>query len=295
MIAQLALVLAAALPLEPASSGYADEKGVMLRSPEGSRHRRRHRRRGGYRQRPPVLFTFRDGKLVAGGEVRAPELGRPTRIQLDSKGNVLALDGKGRRIVRIGAGGTFAGFLQLAGIPQGNGFFPISFKIGPGDAVYLLDASSARVVVVDAAGHSSATRVAARRLFHGHRGRRAGCRVRHRRRRAQLFLARPGTSAFAPAGRPLKDVLNFPTYLTLTAQGPIVLVDQHGNGLVVLGKDGAYLGRRLSIGWSEGLVYYPSQVCIDSRGTPSWPTAATTASRPSPPQSSFGDTIRNSG
>ncbi|HZR10447.1 MAG TPA: NHL repeat-containing protein [Myxococcales bacterium] len=268
MIAQLALVLAAALPLDPASSGYADEKGVMLRSPEGVACTDSGTvvaaDTGNGRL---VLFTFQDGKLVAGRDVRAPELGRPIRLQLDSKGNVLALDGKGRRIARIGAGGAFAGFLQLAGIPQANGFFPISFKIGPADAVYLLDASSARVVVVDAAGAFQ------RQLELPRGGSFTDIAVDAQGTvyavdgvAAQLFLARPGASTFAPLGRPLKDVLNFPTYLTLTAQGPIVLVDQHGNGLVILGKDGAYLGRRLSIGWSEGLVYYPGQVCINSRG-----------------------------
>jgi DNA-binding beta-propeller fold protein YncE len=268
MIAQLALVVAAALPLDPASSGYADEKGVALRSPEGVACTDAGTvvaaDTGNGRL---VLFNFRDGKLVAGGEVRAPELGRPTRVQLDSKGNVLALDGKGRRIVRIGAGGAFAGFFQPAGIPQGNGFFPIAFKIGPSDSVYLLDASSARVVVVDASGAfqrqldlprgGSFTDIAVDAQGDAFAIDGVG---------AQLYLARAATSTFAPLGNALKDVLNFPTYLTLTAQGPLVLVDQHGNGLVVLGRDGSFLGRRLSIGWSEGLVYYPTQVCIDSRG-----------------------------
>ena len=268
MIAHLLLLLAAALPLDPASSGYADEKGVALRRPEGVACTDTGTvvaaDTGNGRL---VLFTFRDGKLVPGGEVRAPELGSPTRLQLDSKGNVLALDAKGRRVVRVGAGGAFAGFLQLSGIPQGNGFFPIAFKLGPGDAVYLLDASSARVVVVNAAGAfqrelalppgGSFTDVAvdAQGTVYALDG-----------VRAQVYLAAPGTSKFVPLGKQLKDVLSFPGYITVTAQGPIVLVDQHGNGLVVLGKDGAYLGRRLSIGWSEGLVYYPGQVCIDSRG-----------------------------
>jgi DNA-binding beta-propeller fold protein YncE len=268
MIAQLALVIAAALPLDPASSGYADEKGVALRSPEGVACTDAGTvvaaDTGNGRL---VLFTFRDGKLVPGGEVRAAELGRPTRVQLDSKGNVLALDGKGRRVVRIGAGGAFAGFLQLAGIPQGNGFFPIAFKVGPGDAVYLLDASSARVVVVDPAGAFQ------RQLDLPRGGSFTDIAVDSQGAvyavdgvRAQVYVAAPNTAAFRPLGKPLKDVLNFPGYLTLTSQGPLVLVDQHGNGLVVLGRDGSFLGRRLSIGWSEGLVYYPGQVCIDSRG-----------------------------
>ena len=54
--------------------------------------------------------------------------------------------------------------------------------------------------------------------------------------------------------------------LLLTEGELIVLVDKHGNGLLVLGPDGSFLGRRLSIGWGEGLVYYPGQICIDGNG-----------------------------
>ncbi len=259
---------AAALPLEPASAAYADEKGAALRSPEGVACTD-----GGTVVAADtgngrlVLFTFSGGKLIPGREVRAPELGRPTRLQLDSKGNVLALDERGRRLVRIGAGGDFAGFVQLSGIPVGRGFFPVAFRVGPSDALFILDAESSRVVVADAGGAFQ------RQLELPRGGSFTDLAVDAKGAvyaldgvRAQLHLAAPGASTFAPFAKPLKDVLSFPTYVALIAQGAIVLVDQNGGGLVVLGRDGSYLGRRLSMGWSEGLVYYPEQVCIDSRG-----------------------------
>ncbi len=49
--------------------------------------------------------------------------------------------------------------------------------------------------------------------------------------------------------------------------GRLLLVDQHGQGLVVLGLDGAFQGRFLAMGWSEGAVYYPSQLCVSDAGT----------------------------
>lgn len=261
------LLLAAALPLEPATSAYADANGVALRSPEGVACTD-----GGAVVAADtgngrlVSFSFKDGKLVPGAEVRAPELGRPSRLQFDSRGNVLALDGKTRRVVRIGAGGAFKGFVELKGVPPAGGFFPISFKLDSADFVYLLDASAPRVVVVDAGG------TFVRQLDLPRGGAFTDVAVDARGSlyaldgvRAQVYVA-PAGRGFAPLGKPLKDVLNFPTYLTVTAQGLLVLVDQHGNGLVILGRDGSFLGRRLSIGWSEGLVYYPAQVCIDSRG-----------------------------
>jgi len=42
-------------------------------------------------------------------------------------------------------------------------------------------------------------------------------------------------------------------------------VDENGAGLVTLGQDGSFLGRQLAMGWSEGFLYYPSQMCANGR------------------------------
>ena len=44
------------------------------------------------------------------------------------------------------------------------------------------------------------------------------------------------------------------------------MVDQYGNGIVVLGADGSFQGRQLAIGWGDGVLYYPGQLCINARG-----------------------------
>jgi hypothetical protein len=36
---------------------------------------------------------------------------------------------------------------------------------------------------------------------------------------------------------------------------------------VVLGADGAFQGRQLAIGWGDGYLYYPAQLCINGAGT----------------------------
>ena len=33
-----------------------------------------------------------------------------------------------------------------------------------------------------------------------------------------------------------------------------------------MGQDGTFLKRLLSLGWKEGAVRYPSQVCVDKNG-----------------------------
>jgi hypothetical protein len=35
----------------------------------------------------------------------------------------------------------------------------------------------------------------------------------------------------------------------------IYIVDENGDGIVVLGRDGSFVGRQLSMGWNEGLLY----------------------------------------
>jgi hypothetical protein len=42
-------------------------------------------------------------------------------------------------------------------------------------------------------------------------------------------------------------------------------VDENGAGIVILGQDGSFLGRQLTMGWNEGLLYYPSQMCINDK------------------------------
>jgi DNA-binding beta-propeller fold protein YncE len=59
--------------------------------------------------------------------------------------------------------------------------------------------------------------------------------------------------------------MSFPASITAT-KGRFYVVDQNGSGVVVLGQDGSYLGRRLAIGWNDGLLRYPAQLCITDGG-----------------------------
>ena len=37
-------------------------------------------------------------------------------------------------------------------------------------------------------------------------------------------------------------------------RGTLYVVDENGGGIVILGRDGSYMGRQLSLGWNEGLL-----------------------------------------
>ena len=64
-----------------------------------------------------LRFKYQDGKASGGAEVKIPELAYPVRLQLNSKGEILALDGKLRRLVRVSPDGAFAGYLDPQGVP----------------------------------------------------------------------------------------------------------------------------------------------------------------------------------
>jgi hypothetical protein len=49
-------------------------------------------------------------------------------------------------------------------------------------------------------------------------------------------------------------------------RGKLFVVDQNGNAVVRLGTDGSFQGRDLAIGWHDGAVYYPAQLCINKGG-----------------------------
>jgi DNA-binding beta-propeller fold protein YncE len=259
---------AEALPLRPGAVAYADANGEALRNPEGVACTDSGRLvladSGNGRLVP---YTFKDGALAAGDVIRFAELGNPVRVQIDSRGNVLALDRKERRIVRVNEKGGFGGIVQPSGVPPANGFFPVSFKLDGADNLYVLDAGSSRVVVLAPSGAfvrqipapagSLLTDVAV-----DAKGTLFATDAAH----AQVLSAAKNAASFTAIGRSLRDAMSFPTYLTVTAQGLIVVVDRNGNGLVLVGPDGSYLGRRLAIGWTEGFVYYPGQICVDAHG-----------------------------
>jgi len=102
-----------------------------------------------------LRFSFQDQKLSGGREVKVPQLSAPSRIHLNSKGDIYALDGKQRHIVHLGPEGEFKGLLAMGGVPPPGTVIPKSFAIDSADNVYVLDAFSARVLVVNAQASSS--------------------------------------------------------------------------------------------------------------------------------------------
>jgi hypothetical protein len=255
-----------ALALVHEASAYADAEGEPLKAPEGVACSTGSVLVADSGNGRLVTYVSKDGALVPGAVFKTPQLGYPVRLQVDAKGGIWSLDGRSRRIVRLGADGRFASFFEMKGVPARRGIFVQAFRVGASGEVFVLDVASARVIVVDAAG-------AFRRQVDLPEGAvmtdieidPAGSLYAVESARPAVYVSRGG-GPFRPLTSNLSESASFPAYAAAAERGLLLAVDRDGAGIVVLGPDGSYLGRRLGLGWTEGLLYYPGQICLDGKG-----------------------------
>ena len=247
---------------------YVDDKGVTMRQPEGVACNDKSIVVGDTGKGRLVRYTVDDREVKAVGEIVAPQLTAPVRVQISSKDEVLVLDGKQRRIERFGSKGEFKGYVEPEGVPEPSTIVPRSFKLDRSDNIYVLDVFSARVLVLDAAGKyqrhvafpadygflSDVTVDGKGTIYAVDSVKRA------------VYVAQKDAKQFSPLGTGLEAHASFPTSIVVDARGVLYVADQNGAGIVVIGQDGAVLGRQLAMGWTEGLLYYPSQMCLNERG-----------------------------
>jgi sugar lactone lactonase YvrE len=248
---------------------YLDDKGGGLRQPEGVACNDRSTLIVGDTGRGRLLrYTVEDRNVKPAGEMSAPQLSAPIRVEINSKDEVFALDGKQRRIVRFDGKGAFAGYLEPEGVPAPASIVPRSFKIGRDDAIYVLDVFSARVLVLAPDG-----KYLRHVPFPKEYGFFSDLAVDSRGKiylldslRATVHAAAKDAREFSLMAKSLRAHLSFPTSIAVDGRGTLYLVDEHGGGIVLVGQDGAVLGRQLAMGWNEGLVNSPSQVCLNDKG-----------------------------
>jgi sugar lactone lactonase YvrE len=268
----LALALCAAAPASAAAptaggmrhqrSIYADAADVALKNPEGVACDERGAvvvaDTGNARL---LTFTWKDGALQGGAQVKLQQLRYPVRVAIDSKGFVLALDRRERRIVRLDAKGEFASYAEPKGVT------PAAFKLDASDRLYVLDLAAGKVVVAAPDGRIERELPLPRARGLSDVAVDGGGRVYVVDAvGATVFVAEKGATVFTPLSASLKEVMSFPTYLAPDGRGKLLLVDQNGNAIVRLGLDGKFQGRDLATGWSDGALYYPGQLCVSGDG-----------------------------
>ncbi len=248
---------------------YFDDRGVGLKQPEGVACDDKSVLVVGDTGNDRLLqYTFREKSLKAGTEIKIPQLSIPIRVQINSKGEIFALDGKRRRIVRLTPEGTFKGYVDPEGIPSPSTYVPRSFKIDRGNNIYILDIFSSRVLVLNAEG-----KYQKQIPFPKDYGFFSDISVDSKGTlllldcvKPMVFAASRDSNSFSPLTKGLREYLNFPTSITTDNRGTIYVVDQNGSGIVILGQDGSYQGRQLNMGRNEGLLYFPSQMCVNDKG-----------------------------
>ena len=255
--------------LRHVTSIYFDEKGAGIKNPEGVACNDASMLIVGDTRNGRLLrYTVENRTVKPAGEIRAPQLSYPIRVQMNSKGDIFALDGKQRRIARFDARGQFKDYVNPESAPSSATFIPRSFKIDRNDNLYVLDVFSARVLVLGPEG-----KFQRQQEFPKEYGFFSDLAVDFKGAiflldsvKSMVLVAAKDAKTFTPLTKGLREQLSFPTSLTTDSRGGLYVVDENGAGVVLLGQDGSFLGRQLAMGWNEGLLYYPSQMCLNEKG-----------------------------
>jgi hypothetical protein len=249
-------------------SVYFDDRGGGIKQPEGVACNEKSLLIVGDTGNDRLLrYTFQDRNLKGGSEIKIPQLSNPIRVQINSKGEIFALDGKKRRIVRLSPEGTFRNYVDPEGIPSPSPFVSKSFGIDRSDNIYLLDIFTGRVLVLNPEG-----KYQKQIPFPKEYGFFSDLSVDSKGNillidcvKATVFSAPKDSNSFSPLTKSLREYLDFATSIT-DRRGSVYIVDEDGGGIVILGADGTFVGRQLSKGWNEGLLYFPSQMYVNERG-----------------------------
>ena len=202
---------------------YFDEKGAGLKQPEGVACSEKGLLIVGDTGNDRLLrYSYNDRSLKAGAEIKVQQLSNPIRLQMNSKGEIFALDGKKRRIIRLNPDGTFKGYVDAEGIPSPSTFVPRSFKIDRNNNIYILDIFSGRVLVLNSEG-----KYQKQIPFPKDYGFFSDLSVDSKGTlllidcvKAMVFSAPKDSNTFSPLTKDLREYLNFPTSITTDNRGP---------------------------------------------------------------------------
>jgi len=260
---------AEAVKLRPLTAAYTDSNGTPLKRPEGVAYDEKSllavADTGGGRI---MLYAFKGERVEPLASLSLPQLPYPIRVQFDPKGDILALDGKSRRIIRLTAAGDFRGYVEPSEVPKSGTVIPRSFRVDGKGNIYILDVFSGRVLVLDPAGkfqrdipfppkYGFFSDLAVDGNGSIYLVDSVGGRV---------YTARKNAQDITPLSENLQEDMNFPVGISVDNRGRLYLSDQDGSGIVILGPDGSFRGRQSGMGWKEGFLRYPSALHVSEGG-----------------------------
>lgn len=259
---------AEAIRLKYGLSLYTDEKGVGLNQPEGvacGENRLVVADTGSGRL---LLYTLRGGDPTGGKEVKLSQVLYPQRVRISPKGDIIVLDGRQRKVSLLGPDGAFRQHLEFGGLPGGSTVVPAGIDVDGNDNLYVLDILAGRVLVFGADGKFQ------RQIdFPKSFGFFTDLAVDQKGTvflidavDAMVYSNAKDPAVLSPITGTLKNDLKFAGSISLDSGGALYITDQNSGGVIVVGKDGTVRARLLTLGWKEGTVRYPTQLCVDKAG-----------------------------
>jgi len=145
---------------------------------------------------------------------------------------------------------------------------PRAIALDGTDALHVLDIFHSRVIVLDAGGAivRQVSLPAGRHSYSGLTVAGDGGILVVESVERRIYAAKKDDTAFSPLTGPMKDDMAFPTALATDDRGHLFVADEYGSGIVILGNDGSFRGRQSGVGWTEGLLRYPSGLCVAGDG-----------------------------
>ena len=249
---------------------YADSQGIVLKGPEGVACNDQDllivADTGNVRL---LKYIFRDGAVETGTvEIKTAQLSYPTKAELNSKGEIYVLDRRKRSILKFTPAGKFDKYVEPLGLTPPARYVPRSFTIDREDNIYILDILSERVVKLSPEGrylrHLEFPKGYV--FFSDIAVDFKGTILLIDSVEGIVYSAARSSTGFSPITKSLKEYVRFPASLTSDNRGRIYLMDRNGGSMIILGQDGSFLGRVSSMGWKEGWLNYPAQVCVNDKG-----------------------------
>lgn len=215
-----------------------------------------------------VQYGLHNGEVQLQAQFKLRQLSHPSKVLINSRGEIYALDGQKRRIVHLDRYGNFKDYIEPKGLPAPELFEPRSFALDKSDNIYILDIFSERVLVL-----SPEAEYQKQIEFPEDYGFFSDLSVNFKgdillldSAHARVVYAPKNAADFSPLTESLRKYVRFPAYITVDSRGRIYLVDRNGNRIIVIGQDGSFLAYATGKGWKEGLVRYPSQICLNTKG-----------------------------
>ena len=215
-----------------------------------------------------VRYSLAGNEVKFVSQIKVSQLPSPIRVQITSKGEILALSGKNRRIVRLGADGQFLANLEMKNVPQGETVVPRSFKLDKNDNVYVLDIYGGRLIVLNSQGEFI-RQVAFPKEFGSFSDLAVdsgGTVYLVDSANSQIHSASKDAKGFSPLTKNMKEQMGFPTYIATDNMGHLYVTDQNGGKIILLGQDGSFKGQKAGKGMTEGLLNYPVGICLNGSG-----------------------------